>query len=132
MPQIILPSTTLLTATTTAAFMPCTLWRPAGTLILARTRWEIFQVNGLATCCPAYQIATHSDQPGATQTVDSAGYQSAVNVYYPTDFRNIRTDATAPLKSNMLVRFGFLVKLSAVGVLAFVTAGGVVEVMENT
>lgn len=133
MRKFVLPPVTLTTASASALFVPGMLWTPAAPIVLARVQWEVYQVNGNATCAPAWQVATNVDAPGATQIIDpEAVYKAAVDVYYPTDLRNLRTDGTAPLKSNMLVRFGWLFKLSAGSTLAFIMAGGVVETFDGT
>jgi hypothetical protein len=133
MRRIILPPATLPVSSTTAYFMPGTLWMPDGSIVLARSQWEIYAVSGNAQCAPAYQVATNIDAPGVTQYIDPSApqAQSVKDVYYPSDFRNLRTDGTAPLKSSMLVRFGWLVSLSSGSTLAFICAGGVVEVTDE-
>lgn len=133
MRRFFLSPTTLVTDSTTARFFPSTIWIPGTPFILARVQWEIFSVSGLATCAPAYQVATNIDAPGATQFLDPANaYNANADVYFPTDFRNMRVDATAPLKSNMLVRFGWLYKLSGAGSIATISAGGVVDALAQT
>ena len=133
--RLFLNPTALLTNSTTAVFIPGTLWLPAGGIVYARSQWEVFAVVGNAVCLPAYQVATSTDTPGASMTIEPTGgaaFSSAVDVYYPTDFHNLRTDGTAPLKSNMLVRFGWLVKLSSGSTLAYIYAGGLVETTESS
>lgn len=133
MRRFILEPTTLCTGSTSAIFVPATAWSLSADIVLARVaEFEIAAVQGLATCAPAYQVANAEDSPGAIEVIDPNNtYRGSVDVYYASDFRNIRVDATAPLKSNQLVRFGWLVKLSSGSTLGFVVARAVIETTEN-
>ena len=136
MQRFILPPTTLVTAGTTAVFIPGMLWRPANNIVLARVQWEIFdKIGTYPQCAPAYQATTNVDAPTLNTAViidTTRGYQSTVDVYYPSDFYNLRTNGTTPLKSNMLVRFGWLFNLVQGSSLSTIVAGGVVETTETS
>jgi len=99
-------------------------------------QWEIFdKVGTYPQCAPAYQATTNVDAPTLNTAViidTTRGYQSAPDVYYPSDFYNLRTNATTPLKANMIVRFGWLFSLSQGVALSTIVAGGIVETTETS
>ena len=71
------------------------------------------------------------DSPGAFQVAnqDASPFKNAPDIYYPSDFRDMRGDATAPTHGAMLVRLGWIVKLSSGADLACARVCGNFEIV---
>ena len=111
----------------TAIFHPATPWIQAADVQHVRAAWEIGEIQPQVEVQPAWQVADTEDSPGAAKAIVSSP-ETAKNVYYPSDWTDALGDGTAPTKSNMLVRFGWLVKKSSMNAgLALATVAGVVE-----
>lgn len=123
-----IPFLTLFATSTTAVFFPGTPWMESATVDELRVTWELIAANGDIEIAPAWQVANSEENPGATQTiVATTPYKDDPDVYFPVSWLDAAGDATAPTKSNLLVRFGFLVRLKTGTTLATANAGAVVE-----
>ena len=105
-----IPFMTLFATSTTEVFFPGTPWMESASVDELRAAWELISYNAQIEITPAWQVANSEENPGAVQTVlASSPYKSDPDVYFPVDWRDASGDATAPTKSNLLIRFGFLV-----------------------
>lgn len=126
--SIAYPWTTVFAISTDAVFIPVSAWMSSTGFDSVRCYWEIAAITGLIELTPAWQVANNEDVPGATQTVTTTSpYKDTVDVYYPEGWRDAAGDATAPTKSNVLIRFGFLARLKSGSTLALARATAIVE-----
>lgn len=130
--RVPLPWSTQFSDTETEKFFAATPWMESAGIDKARATFEI-RVNSDTTYLqirPAWQVANTEDSPGTSTGLAAA--QKLVDVYYPTGgWINVRSDSNAPGEDNLLVRFGWLVRLDTGGSgLQAVQAAGVVEYLD--
>ena len=119
---------TAFAASTDLVFIPATAWMSSAGFDSLRVFWEIAAITGALELTPAWQVANNEDVPGATQTINTTSpYKDTVDVYYPESWKDAAGDATAPTKSNILIRFGFLVRLKTGSTLANARVSAVIE-----
>ncbi len=112
--------------TGTDAFMPFTGWMAARTIEQVRVKWEIAAIGGggTTTVTPAFQVADHTDSPGAVTNIGTGTDETTKDVFYPGGY----DDIAATLASEQLIRFGFNVKSSSGWGWAMV--GGSVDIID--
>lgn len=122
-----IPFLTVFAVSDAAVFFPGTPWMESASVDELRVTWELVSLTGDIELAPAWQVANSEENPGTSNTIATSPYKDAADVYFPTGWKDAAGDGTAPTKSNLLVRFGFLVKLKTGSTLAVANAGGVVE-----
>ena len=126
--RIALPWLTAFAVSTDLVFIPATAWMGSAGFDYLRVFWEIAALTGTLELTPAWQVANNEDAPGATQTINTTSpYKDTVDVYYPELWKDAAGDGTAPTKSNILIRFGFLVRLKSGSTLANARVSAVIE-----
>ena len=108
-----------------ACFIAATPWMEAAGVEWARTTFELRCPTGNIQVSPAWQVANTEDSPGSFKQLLS--YKTLEDVYYPDDWVDVKSDGTAPTKSNLLIRFGWKVSLTSGSSLACANVAGVVE-----
>ena len=133
--RVPLPWTTVITASTTAEFVPATPWMEAADAIYGRAAWEMHNISSSnMEVAPAWQIANTEDDPGGSADLDNI--QTATGVYYPPStaagsiakgWQDMLGNSAAGTQDKMLVRFGWRVKIGSGTTPEYASVAGVVE-----
>ena len=123
--SIPIPWTTVIAGSTTAAGFPATGWLPALQVQKLRVNFEMRGRSGNLQVTLGYQTANVENSPDEPIAVGS--YQTTNDVFYGSS----PTDISANTLGKQLIRFVWMVKLSADGSPGFARVGGSIDYTDS-